>query len=1448
MNTEFNYYDFLKKKEFKYDVKIDLSGLELQGDASLSEVDPDTGEVSEVNLNEIVDENVNYVYNTYPSLSTQYTTTNEQGNDEVEKRFHDQDVIEIDDIDFDTTDNPTTITLGNDNVVIPIRPRHTLMQDAEFPVNNAIQSAINVAFTDFGLTGFGNARVMGIHSQYPVVTGGTPIQDENVYQSNIGNIGHILHDRIWITIEGADTEAFNGEFEVSMVGTDQNNPSDWTNFNIRIPSSFTTNPTGNLGTITNVRVDAGGFVKRDAFVDREIYAALGFWSTNSYNVKSGMGISDSRASGYLGKTDFYRRLNSLRERLFPLGIEILTTEYRKKIDEDTGVDLNYSYLPRKRGFKFSKSKSASRNFIAAKQAQGELLEFPNNEVTPFNMSVKDAFTAQFANAEELNAEFLSRLLNLIDALQSNPVIYSSVDLDRFTGTNPDANPPPVLIKDEPTYNYENALLSSPDELTKNGLAVAGEITDEMDPSQYQWEFTYVKTDNAQVLYQEGTTTPILDPNDPSGGTYKYDSYHVYDTYVDEKYGVRRFFYKDGNVEGDKIITSNLDFNDDVSIETTIELVEDLQSELGNIRAAATLAASFAGPTAAALIMSALSTAERNFDLFFDTVVRIRWFQKFTNQSVFDTGEFIEEDREGFTFPFNSHMARILIPVDFGYKKERYKFFSPFGIPLLGYKRIDMGVRWVELRFTDTSTYSKYRKNDTPTGKVFDLDIDFDVLERQSDRQTIEGTLVDSLPQEILNRDPDTVNVIVTGASHSEYNGKFSATVIDDVTIQYRLAAPTDNSSAINGSLQRMIIPLTPTESDDEPRDIRVSFDMPHLPFDDELRDKVFNDFGPFDQSSSAVKSRGGDYTILNKDTIELDNDIPGWEIFQQSSKEISAMRGGIDVYNKVQFLKRILENEFSKSRVKLIETTRSFRDQETLQLGGAASSFLSWHNFGLAVKIVITHEDGITQIKDGSNDFKRLLNVAEAFCTGARNGDYGTPMNVVWCGQLVTGPDIFVWEFLPIGVEHKDALKFRDSAYQQKDAIIEHSYVNVDANGYLLGKNDPVPDSQPYIREGSKGISESIVINGEHWVHPKFIKNYAIPNNLILKDIQEFLSLIKGKMDANGTALTGRKKISEWKAKNPKSFTQLVLFYGLTGALSTTRGLLSGDYIEKFQNLVNTLAEKDPIKFVQNYLGSEVYNNIRIYVEDLSDSSYINLSDGKLTTPVQEARSTHPEGSGNTFGQKQIDFGTVEFGQYQDGVFVPEGDDDIITITTPSAVISGYSNDGKPFEGDAYLLHTLVANQIVDEFETIKENFNNLSIKFMHDKFFEGSNSGLANLLENEFGIIKTQDLMTFEELRQMYDRIDINNRKTDGDGGVRGAGANLESQNENSDIGEDADRNKNQSIFEKLVSNSQLTGIKKSSLTREKPIIEPLKNNVKVEDVIEVIQKQRIPKVRDIL
>ena len=61
MNIDFDYYKFPKEKRIKYDVKIDLSGLDVKDDASIQETD-ENNKVTDVNLAEIIDEKINYVY------------------------------------------------------------------------------------------------------------------------------------------------------------------------------------------------------------------------------------------------------------------------------------------------------------------------------------------------------------------------------------------------------------------------------------------------------------------------------------------------------------------------------------------------------------------------------------------------------------------------------------------------------------------------------------------------------------------------------------------------------------------------------------------------------------------------------------------------------------------------------------------------------------------------------------------------------------------------------------------------------------------------------------------------------------------------------------------------------------------------------------------------------------------------------------------------------------------------------------------------------------------------------------------------------------------------------------------------------------------------------------------------------------------------------------------
>jgi hypothetical protein len=58
VNIDFDYYKFPKEKRIKYDVKIDLSGLDVKDDASIQETD-ENNKVTDVNLAEIIDEKIN---------------------------------------------------------------------------------------------------------------------------------------------------------------------------------------------------------------------------------------------------------------------------------------------------------------------------------------------------------------------------------------------------------------------------------------------------------------------------------------------------------------------------------------------------------------------------------------------------------------------------------------------------------------------------------------------------------------------------------------------------------------------------------------------------------------------------------------------------------------------------------------------------------------------------------------------------------------------------------------------------------------------------------------------------------------------------------------------------------------------------------------------------------------------------------------------------------------------------------------------------------------------------------------------------------------------------------------------------------------------------------------------------------------------------------------------
>jgi len=1180
---------------------------------------------------------------------------------------------------------------------------------------------------------------------------------------------------------------------------------------------------------------------RGPLIDREVYAALGMWDTNDFTITDRgrydipsltpafkMGISDNDAAGYITRQFYTDSLKRLKDKLNSVGIDVLVTEFLESKPSGTN-DINASGVTR--ADNFNTSITAGNAFI------GRLLtEIDSENISPVHMSVKEVFKAQFDSANDLRNQLITSISNLITAIDSMPFAGRFFDeIKEILQKSFTSNPRPLI--DPKTGNpvvHQGKFL-----IGQDGKHV-------LDPTG--------KSNLVDISFiPENTLTPELRhinllEIDPSS-TLDTNS----DSPIDDM--LSKLPENDDGVisiikEQDLVITPGFD---------PIELVE-------NIKKINTQFKGFSGVLSGIFTNFALSDIRTRTNEFELLIKKIEWYERFTSESIFENKDMLidnntKNDKRRLVEKNNPNikLARILLPVDFGIKTIRTRRRGWFR--RARYKRIDNGVRWVELRFIDTRVLSLFRPNEREAG--------VNLIENPID-STITLSRVEPIAGHVLvvTEEPhmateDTLQIEISGIDQAIYNGFFRPNIIDDNTLSYSLELSKEelaNTPDPTGSatLNSVINPLDETQPDISREDVEIVFNMPHLPFDDDLRDEAYFNYGPFDQSE--FSSREGELPITvstNNDTTVQLSEIPaGHEIFHESSKEISDLRKGVDVYNKVQFLLEILKSEFNPSRVKLIETTRSWESQENLQTGGTSSSFLSWHNYGLSVKILITKEDGVTPIEEGDEEeFCKLVDVSTAFIEGAKLGKFGEPMNVIWCAQLVMGPDLFVWEFLPIGIKHMDAWKFRQAAFNQQDPVVANAYVNVDQRGYVIVDDVEIDDDKPYIRASSTAYQDAIVINGERYVSPQDINQFNTPSNLVLKDIQEFLFMVRQKMHAHGRRLIGT--VPEWKAKNPISFQQLVDYYSLIGDFNAVRGILSSDYIEKFDYLISSVAETNPIDFVVKFLGEEEYQNIKIFIKDSGDTSYITLHDGKISIPVADVRSLNTEGNGNTFGEKQINEDSVQFGRYNSqGVFVPEEVQPLEIITSDAPVISGYNEAGEPIGEDALLLHIIVKDSIVEEYNEIKELIENLDIDFLYDNFLESPNADQINLIENEFGIIRTQtliendsgELLTPEEVKDMTQKMKINDQKVTNDGTVRGLGPNIEEVNQDIDFDPEQDRNENQSVFEKLVSNAQLQGIQKAKLTREKPVIEELQGDATVERTIKEIQNENTPDVRDIL
>ena len=148
---------------------------------------------------------------------------------------------------------------------------------------------------------------------------------------------------------------------------------------------------------------------------------------------------------------------------------------------------------------------------------------------------------------------------------------------------------------------------------------------------------------------------------------------------------------------------------------------------------------------------------------------------------------------------------------------------------------------------------------------------------------------------------------------------------------------------------------------------------------------------------------------------------------------------------------------------------------------------------------------------------------------------------------------------------------------------------------------------------------------------------------------------------------------------------------------------------------------------------------------------------------------------------------------------------------------------------DALLLHSLVATQIKEEFDKLRELFENYGGSIMYDHFVDGPNASMADMVENEFGLISGQDLIDFDNLRAIFAQKNIeDNARRNSDGTIQGAGG---AEND---------------IFEKVVSNAELAGVRKASLTKEHINVTVTPNTMTTEELYRVVMQGSMTRAND--
>ena len=843
---------------------------------------------------------------------------------------------------------------------------------------------------------------------------------------------------------------------------------------------------------------------------------------------------------------------------------------------------------------------------------------------------------------------------------------------------------------------------------------------------------------------------------------------------------------------------------------TVDVMHDIYKEM---RTALSAFSILLGPVLGTLASTLLNDVEDDVERLQELADQLLWYQRYVKEAPFsnlsmipDGNENVDKKLTTWTMP-----ARLMFPVSM-YQKVRVKYKNFFGRTRHKTVKRSIGVRWAEVTFYDTSVYAEYPQVTAEPGEDIAL----------SGVITIEDgtiTLETPLPETALGRGEAALTL--TDGYGVEYI--FNVTITSDVllTVNDEVALPGPYN------LVKLRLPLAPAQPEIGKEPVNVLYEMPSLPYDSELRKKAFQDYGPFSHAIYFADKRYSTEPEPADVQAAIDRELAehkdGWVVFHPTSDDIKDLREGLGIHDKVAMLVSILSREFGSNRVKLVETYRSLDDQIPLSSGGPESYFLSWHNYGLAARILILQDDGKTPITKDGPEAKRMIPIAKAFTECCASGGIGKPCNVVWCARLAVGPSVFDWEFLPVGVGHKDAPKFREATISQMDPVREIGYVDVDSAGYVYQTKPD--DDRPYVLSSSPRYREAIVINGRHYMSPDSIRNYDHIDDIVLYDVKEYINLITLKMNAHGTSKPLSGSIYDWKATNPDSAAQLIRYYAMTGNIPSAKAILAGDFVEKYGPIDDQYYSDDPVEYLRGMLGSHYYE-ARIVVPRDGESAYITLHDGIYHMKSMEAYPDNLPTRLDTHKQQQVDSAHMKWGSWHEGAFYTEDEREIPVIDSERPVIPGYisslDTEGNtvwtPSSDEAIFIHRIVADHVHRKFDEIRKSFENFGGALMYDRMDDSPNAGMVDMLENEFGLIGAQDLIDFDDLERIIGTPAILEEKVDG------------------------------SIYEKVVNNAQLSGIRKASLTKEHIHIKDTPSKSDAKTLYDLIQKGKGYMANDLL